>query len=233
MNSIRNERNCQFFRPNSKDWDVHKVQQNFHDGDIQLILQKRIPQSNIRDRIAWMGSCNGEYTVKSSYRYWASQSTSTASVNVSKGWNKIWQVQLPHKQSGLDIDFSDVEIAPNWLLDKFSNGDLELVEKIGTVLWGIWFSRNKRVWEGKNISPGVAMNISTKMMVDWREADKKKMLSHPETAQAPPSSCTQWSLPEVGWYKVNVDASVYTNDTTFALGMILRNDHGQFMLGKI
>lgn len=97
MNSIRNERICQFFRPNSKDWDVHKVQQNFHDGDIQLILQTRIPQSNIRDRIAWMGSCNGEYTVKSGYRYWASQSTSTASVNVSKGWNKIWQVQLPHK----------------------------------------------------------------------------------------------------------------------------------------
>lgn len=97
LNSIRNERVFQFFRPDSRDWDVQKVQQNFHVDDIQIILQTRIPQCDIKDRIAWLGSCNGEYTVKTGYRYWASQLTSTASVTMSKGWNKIWQVQLPHK----------------------------------------------------------------------------------------------------------------------------------------
>lgn len=34
MNNIINERVCQFFRPNSKDRDMHKVQHNFHDDDI-------------------------------------------------------------------------------------------------------------------------------------------------------------------------------------------------------
>lgn len=68
--------------------------------------------------------------------------------------------------SGLNIDFQDVEEAPSWLLESISNGGREQVEKIGTVLWGIWFSRNRKVWEEKVVSPGAAMNISTRMMVD-------------------------------------------------------------------
>lgn len=38
MNNISDEKVCQFICPNSKDWDVHKVQHNFLKDDIQLNL---------------------------------------------------------------------------------------------------------------------------------------------------------------------------------------------------
>lgn len=38
LNDIREERVCNYFRPNTKEWDMHKVHQMFHEVDIQLVL---------------------------------------------------------------------------------------------------------------------------------------------------------------------------------------------------
>lgn len=41
--NIREDKICEYFRPNVKEWDVHKVQQNFPPDDVKCILQTRIP----------------------------------------------------------------------------------------------------------------------------------------------------------------------------------------------
>lgn len=46
-----------------------KVQQDFHADDANLILQMHIPQLSVPDRIAWCGSANGIYSVKSWYHF--------------------------------------------------------------------------------------------------------------------------------------------------------------------
>lgn len=97
LNNVRDERACQYFRSNSRDWDVQKVQHDFHHNDIEFILQRRIPQYNAKDRIIWAGSNQGQYTVKSGYQFWTSQINSDQSVSDSKGWSKIWKMQVPHK----------------------------------------------------------------------------------------------------------------------------------------
>lgn len=97
LNIVRNDKACQYFRPNSKDWDVQKVQHDFHSNDIEFVLQTRIPQHDIKDRLVWMGSTHGQYTVKSGYQFWTSQITNTVEELI------LLFVMLKSKQIGLRI----------------------------------------------------------------------------------------------------------------------------------
>lgn len=106
------------------------------------------------------------------------------------------------------------------------------MEKIGTVLWGIWFSRNKKIWDEKIITPNVTLKISSKMVVEWQEANRRKHLLKIAAGQALDHKDVRWKPPESGHLKVNVNASVYTENTSFSLGMLVRDDQGKFIAGK-
>lgn len=54
----------------------------------------------------------------------------------------------------------EVESVSTWLLE--TN-----IHKLATVLSGIWFSRNKKVWKGKNITHAVAIELSTKYALEF------------------------------------------------------------------
>lgn len=97
LNINREEKVCHYFRSESKCWEVQKVRQDFLDIDSQLILQIRIPRMDVRDRVAWVGSSNGFYNVKSAYQYWMSHCTTEIATADVKGWDRLWKLQLPHK----------------------------------------------------------------------------------------------------------------------------------------
>lgn len=65
---------------------------------------------------------------------------------------------------GLDYDMSEVEYVSTWMLNALSNGSTDELVKISTILWGIWFSRNKRIFENKNMSPVIAKSWSFKQV---------------------------------------------------------------------
>lgn len=46
------------------------------------------------------------------------------------------------------------------------------------------------------------------------------------------SSMNKWKSPMSGWVKLNVDASVKEGEPDFAIEMVIRNEHGQFMMGR-
>lgn len=96
-NTISDDKVCNYFRPNIKEWDVQKIEQTFHPDDVKCILQTRIPQIPVRDKIAWSLTNNGLYTVKSGYRHWQSSQRVVTEVNVAKGWKRIWKLEIPHK----------------------------------------------------------------------------------------------------------------------------------------
>lgn len=58
------------FNNNSKSWNVDLVQSLFLEVDAQDILTTPIPQCEVPDKIAWVGTKNGAYTVKSGYHFW-------------------------------------------------------------------------------------------------------------------------------------------------------------------
>lgn len=94
---VRDDRICNYFRPNSKVWDVNRVQQDFHRDDAQLILQTNIPQKEVKDRIAWVHTNTGTYTVKSGYQFWSQLNMTHTAETDAKGWNKLWNLNVPHK----------------------------------------------------------------------------------------------------------------------------------------
>lgn len=50
---------------------------------------------------------------------------------------------------GVNYDMGRVEFAPHWLLHNLSYAKHDKIVVITKVLWGVWFFRNKKVWENK------------------------------------------------------------------------------------
>lgn len=51
----------------------------------------------MRDRIAWVNSNDGIYTVKTGYRMWCDSNSSWHENTHSAGWTKLWYLKIPHK----------------------------------------------------------------------------------------------------------------------------------------
>lgn len=88
---------CDFFIQGQKVWNEAKVRETFNSIDAEAILKNRIPQSSINDRLAWVHSSNGQYSVKTGYHRWQSQHMGDVAVQQSDGWGKIWRLCIPHK----------------------------------------------------------------------------------------------------------------------------------------
>ncbi|XP_017224846.1 uncharacterized protein LOC108201070 [Daucus carota subsp. sativus] len=126
----------------------------------------------------------------------------------------------------------DVEDGDVWLLDRFNSEPDDVLIKIAVVLWGIWFARNKRIFENTNLTPAMAMNWSKIQVEEWRQANKKLQVdTDPLSSSA--RADIKWKPPSHGVFKVNVDAAVTEGRDFFAVGMVLRNNQGQFLAGRV
>ncbi|KAL8126745.1 hypothetical protein AgCh_013868 [Apium graveolens] len=134
---------------------------------------------------------------------------------------------------GLVYDWSNVEYAHDWLLEKISTATADEVAKICIVLWGVWYWRNKRVWDGKVVTAAFAMDSSFKMHSEWLEAKKKPTSTSAQIRLLVEKGDKKWYQPDMGVVKVNVDASVFPNSQNFSIGMVLRDHLGSFIAGKV
>lgn len=134
--------------------------------------------------------------------------------------------------TGGSFDMHAVEFAPDWLLWQLSNvSDSELI-RIAKVLWGIWFFRNKKVWESKIVTHVVAMDWSAKILSDWENAKQRRANMVPSTLTSISHAPPVWKPPDAGCFKLNVDASFHAGANTFSVGLVLRNHEGMFIIGK-
>lgn len=134
---------------------------------------------------------------------------------------------------GLQYDMRTVESAPEWFLNKLHTETSDNLIRIATVVWGIWWARNQRVWEGKTTTPAVAMLWSSRQVADWRTVHSKEKQSHRHHLQtARPQYTTRWVASDIGSLKINVDASVLDNADSFSVGMVIRNHQGTFIRGR-
>lgn len=79
--------------------------------------------------------------------------------------------------TGPEFDLSEVEIMATWVLNKFEEMHSENLVHLVTVLWGIYYARNMKVWDDKVVTPMVAMDISSKMIQEWRNAQQKQSVA--------------------------------------------------------
>lgn len=106
------------------------------------------------------------------------------------------------------------------------------MEKIVIALSSIWFARNQKIWENKSITPAITVEIHVKQVKEWQEAmDRRATLNNVIRRSEMQASLT-WQTPPTGCFKLNVDASVFKGESSYSLGMVIRDDHGQFVTGK-
>lgn len=132
---------------------------------------------------------------------------------------------------GVDIDGWNIEDSTEWLLKKLSSGSKQELVVISTVLSGIWFMRNKHIFENRVMTPAVGMEGSKQQIKEWQEANKRQR-QNTTAHEIRHVNEEKWRLPEVGCMKVNVDAVVIENQNWFAVVMVGRNHLGQYIMGK-
>lgn len=86
-----------FFEQDGHSWDETKVRLHFSSEDANFILKTRIPQVDSTDRLAWVHTKDGHYTVRSGYQHWHKNHVGDGEVQQSEGWNKILRVKVPHR----------------------------------------------------------------------------------------------------------------------------------------
>ena len=134
--------------------------------------------------------------------------------------------------TGMSNDMSEVEYVSDWLLSKLSTKSGENLIKISTVLYAVWFARNQEIFEGKALTPELAMQWSSKQIVDWQTAQRRRGLNDRTEVPNQTQNCTRWCPPGAGELKVNVDGSVYAGQDCFSIGMVMRNHLGHYVKGK-
>ena len=129
----------------------------------------------------------------------------------------------------LVYDMHDVQSAPQWvLINKLETAKHEEAVNICIILWGIWFWRNKKVWNNQVVNPAIAMEHSFNIVRDWRTASQKTQL-HSSRKEVAVAEDRRWKPPAVGTLKLNVDASFDPGGSTFSVGMVIRDSEGSFV----
>lgn len=133
---------------------------------------------------------------------------------------------------GMELSMEEVDFAPDWLLERLSNEPHKKLITIATVLWSIWFARNKRVWKGVVLSPATTVVLSLKHVTEWCQVWKKKSSKDNIASSDSPRDRAKWKAPDTGCLKINVDASVQENEARYSVGMAIQDHEGKFVVGK-
>jgi ribonuclease HI len=92
-------------------------------------------------------------------------------------------------------------------------------------MWLIWMQRNKR-HHGED-------HLPINKAVEWvRDTATDLWQIMHSTEKKHGKKPAHWKLPIPGWIKCNVDGAFYTQDSTGAVGVVLRDDTGQFLQCK-
>lgn len=92
-----NELVSHYFEANQRRWNTNLVRECFLPQDAEAILAVHIPQRDKDDRVAWMGSTNGVYSVKSGLRHCYNLKVGVPYIIQSLGWKKVWHLRIAHK----------------------------------------------------------------------------------------------------------------------------------------
>ncbi|KAL9443800.1 hypothetical protein AB3S75_017056 [Citrus x aurantiifolia] len=105
------------------------------------------------------------------------------------------------------------------------------VEFVVVVWWEIWHARNMLIFEGKRVNPMSLIAKAQAAVEVYQRVHGKEQTSK---RSKDVSKQDQWCRPSpVGYYKVNVDAAVHTEQQLTGLGVVIRNPQGQVIVAAV
>ncbi|XP_073019350.1 uncharacterized protein [Primulina eburnea] len=102
------------------------------------------------------------------------------------------------------------------------------VGKAIMIMWGLWKQRNDKLWNNKHCTSAQLVHGALQTLYDWLQAKKRGSQFHPTVQRAAPT-CKRWHKPPPHFLKCNTDATMFTNNNTFGLSSVLRDENGEFM----
>ena len=94
-----------------------------------------------------------------------------------------------------------------------------------TNAWCIWNNRNLYKYEGRCKPAKVLASEAIRYTQEYRHGDSQTI----QTPRQPPQLGSQWRPPELGWYKINIDAAVFKEEGSYGVVVVIRNEAGCLM----
>lgn len=91
-----NLRVADLFDPETRQWNVERLNHLFNGEDVDRILNTAIPPRGAEDKLVWHYSKDGKYTVKSAYKI-ASQIAFDPALEEAGDWRLVWIIRVPPK----------------------------------------------------------------------------------------------------------------------------------------
>lgn len=110
----------------------------------------------------------------------------------------------------------------DWWDRGFKELDSEGMEEFITLCWAVWGARNKAVMEGLTSDPTSTVKYATTVCNELRQEGVKGSRG---SSGGGAEWAVEWSKPEEGWYKVNVDAGLL-GEVGSGMGAVIRDDEG-------
>ncbi|KAK6124966.1 hypothetical protein DH2020_041240 [Rehmannia glutinosa] len=103
--------------------------------------------------------------------------------------------------------------------------------KFCLILWSLWRERNNEVWNKSHASPAGTIKSALCVLSDWCAANNVEM---PSAASVDSNilNGVKWNKPTFPFFKCNVDASLSTITFSTGIGMVIRDDNGEFVVAR-
>ncbi|OMO88482.1 hypothetical protein CCACVL1_08348 [Corchorus capsularis] len=136
----------------------------------------------------------------------------------------IWDEACPWLPPNISAWSVSADFWENLLSKAFQLGLLELM---GTLLWNIWFNRNRALHEGVCRLPSTICMMAARLVGEV-ESSRQRGLPRSRGGMS-----HVWKPPFSGMVKMNTDASFCANRNEAGLGVVYRNDMRQVLLSAI
>ncbi|KAK4254594.1 hypothetical protein QN277_009952 [Acacia crassicarpa] len=142
---------------------------------------------------------------------------------------------------GVRIGVMRVRNFKHWWLQITANKDCSPrdISLICWTLWFLWKQRNEWVFNQVRPSPYVvialALNSNSEYWDSLDAAPPESDIAPPDSdaSASLPSKGTHWFAPTAEYLKVNCDGSFYAESTTASIGVVCRNNYGEFIWGFV
>ncbi|KAK9993463.1 hypothetical protein SO802_023166 [Lithocarpus litseifolius] len=203
---------CDLINPELNIWRYEDIRSIFHKDKADAICQIPLSRRNVADSIFWQYNPRGVFTVKSAYHVARRILTEANRVGPSRGC--VAKQKYKHGQADL------VQLMEEFL----ERMNMEEIELFWTQSWLIWSQCNCLLHGGKMKIPTCLNKRAEECIEDFKKAQNQLNI---QSRQQP--SGEEWRPPPLEAYKLNFDATLFSDLGRTGYGAIVRNEKGEVM----
>ncbi|XP_062100635.1 uncharacterized protein LOC133806561 [Humulus lupulus] len=210
--SLGNKKVASLLKIGQRDWDAELINDMFVESDKELILGIPLSSSADKDLWQWTKELSCFYTVKSAYKFTPELKGRWWVDDNSSFWHQFWQLKVSPKAV-------------------FEANSKEKRGVAGMLCWALWKGRNDLVWNQNIFSIEEVVVLAKSNLDQWLSAQEKHASLFVDLL-LPEDGGECWTKPQMGYAKINVDATLFVNDRQIGFSCVAR-DHDGYLIEAI